>query len=192
MEVYDYAITKINDYRGGPFQQAVSGLSNLNNEWYDGEAYQTYAFEYTPGAKGDSIFFVGDTATWRLTGDAIGPNGNVGQRVFPEEPMYAVVNFGMSNGFSALNLTGIAPLLPATMRIDNIRIYQDPDHKSVTCDPPGYETTAYIKKHYDAYTNPNLTLWQVHGCESRKHLLIFVCRSQTDYEWPKNDLVHGC
>ncbi|ERF76947.1 hypothetical protein EPUS_02659 [Endocarpon pusillum Z07020] len=175
MEVYDYSITKINEYHGGPFQQAVSGLSNLNNQWYDGNGYQTYAFEYTPGADGDSTFFVGDEATWRLTADAIGPNGNIGQRVFPEEPMYTIVNFGMSNGFSALNLTGIAPLLPATMRIDNIRIYQDPNAESVTCDPPGYETTRYIAQHYDVYTNANLTQW-----------------SQTNYDWPKNSLVNDC
>jgi beta-glucan synthesis-associated protein KRE6 len=159
MEVYDYSITQMNEYHGGPFQQAISGLSNLNNQWYDGNGYQTYAFEYKPGPDGDSTFFVGDEATWRLTADAIGPNGNIGQRVLPEEPMYAIVNFGMSNGFSALNLTGIAPLLPATMRIDHIRIYQDPNAESITCDPPGYETTPYIRQHYDVYTNPNLTLW---------------------------------
>ena len=159
MEIYDYSITQLNAYHGGPFQQALSGLSNLNNRWYDGNEYQIYAFEYKPGSDGEATFFVGDDATWRLTGDAIGPNGNIGQRVFPEEPMYTIINFGMSNGFSALNLTGIAPLLPATMRIDNIRIYQDPGAESVTCDPPGYETTAYIAQHYDAYTNPNLTLW---------------------------------
>jgi beta-glucan synthesis-associated protein KRE6 len=159
MEVFDYSITQINEYHGGPIQQAISGLSNLNNQWYDGNGYQTYAFEYKPGADGESTFFVGDTATWRLTGDAIGPNGNVGQRVLPEEPMYPIVNFGMSDGFSALNLTGIAPLLPSTMRVDHIRIYQDPSAESVTCDPPGYETTPYIKQHYDVYTNPNLTQW---------------------------------
>lgn len=175
MEVYDHSITRINAYHGGPFQQAISGLSNLNNQWYDGNGYQIYAFEYKPGADGESTFFVGDQATWRLTADAIGPNGNIGQRVLPEEPMYVIVNFGMSNGFSALNLTGIAPLLPATMRIDNIRIYQDPDAQSVTCDPPGYETTSYIAQHYDAYTNPNLTLW-----------------SQTNYDWPQNSLVNDC
>lgn len=159
MEVFDRSITTINSYLGGPYQQALSALSNVNNEWYDGQAYQKYAFEYTPGAAGDAIFFVGDDATYRITGDAIGPNGNVGQRVLPQEPMYAIANFGMSTGFSALNLTGIAPLLPATMRFDYIRVYQDSSAESVTCDPPGYETTSYIAQHFDAYANPNLTLW---------------------------------
>jgi len=74
-----------------------------------------------------------------------------------------------------LNLTGIAPLLPATMRIDHIRIYQDPDSEMMTCDPPGYETTPYINEHYDVYTNPNVTSWD-----------------STEYKWPTNSLVNGC
>ena len=151
----------MNIYKGGPFQQAVSGLSNLNNDWYDGNGYQVYAFEYSPGANGEITWFVGDDATWTLNGNALGPNGNVNQRVIPEEPMAAVMNFGMSSGFSSLNLTGLGPLMPATMRFDYIRVYQDSDQESVTCDPDGYETTAYINEHYDVYTNPNVTRWFV-------------------------------
>ena len=30
----------------------------------------------------------------------LGPNGNVGQRTIPTEPMAMIMNFGMSNGFS--------------------------------------------------------------------------------------------
>ena len=150
----------MNIYKGGPFQQASSGVTNLNNQWYDGQAYQTYAFEYIPGGNGDITWFVGDSTTWRITADAFGPNGNVGQRIIPEEPMSIVMNFGMSTGFATLNLTGLAPLLPATMRFDYIRIYQDANGQ-VTCDPPGYETTSYINSHMDVYTNANLTSWYV-------------------------------
>ncbi|KAL2014439.1 hypothetical protein VTN00DRAFT_1964 [Thermoascus crustaceus] len=173
--LYNPQITSINAYRGGPFQQAMSALTNLNNDWYDGKEYQVYAFEYTPGADGDVTWFVGQDKTWTVDGRSIGPNGNIGQRVIPVEPMAIVMNFGISDSFSALNLTGLGKLMPATMRIDYIRIYQDPDEVSVTCDPPGYETTEYIAKHPEAYHNPNLTLW-----------------SQTPYDWPKNKLVHGC
>ena len=159
VEVFDDTITHMNEYKGGPFQQAVSGLSNLNNDWYDGKAYQVYAFEYTPGAKGDVIWYVGeDTPVWRLAGQALGPNGNVAQRPIPEEPMYIITNFGMSPGFSPLNMTGLAPLMPAKMRVDYIRVYQG-DDMEVSCDPEGYETTQYIKDHIDIYTNPNITTW---------------------------------
>lgn len=149
----------MNSYKGGPFQQAASGLTFLNNDWYDGKQYQKYAFEYTPGSSGDVVWFVGDDATWKLDARSVGPNGNIGARVIPQEPMAMIMNFGMSSGFSALNLSGIAPLLPATMRFDYVRIYQDSSSTSVTCDPDGYETTPYINAHPEPYNNPNLTRW---------------------------------
>jgi beta-glucanase (GH16 family) len=159
VEVYDNHITTMNSYQGGVYQQAISGVTNLNNDWYNGKAYQKYAFEYTPGKTGSVTWWVGDQATWTLDARSLGPNGNIGQRVIPQEPMAMVLNFGMSNGFAALNLTGLTPLMPATMRVDYIRIYQDEGATLVTCDPPGYPTTDYIAKHPEAYNNPNLTRW---------------------------------
>lgn len=137
----------------------MSGLTNLNNDWYDGNAYQVYAFEYEPGTKGYVTWFVGEDAVWKATGKSLGPNGNVGQRTIPEEPMSIIMNFGMSNGFSAVNLTGLASLMPATMRFDYIRIYQDDDNPIMTCNPDGYPTTQYIANHPEPYANYNLTLW---------------------------------
>jgi beta-glucanase (GH16 family) len=158
MEIYDYSITEANAYQGGQYQEAVSALTALNNNWYDGAAYQKYAFEYEPGADGYITWYVGDNPTWKLFGNSIGPNGNVGQRVIPEEPMTIIANFGMSNGFSAVNLTGLAKLMPATMRLDYIRIYQN-EGDEMTCDPQGYPTTDYIEEHPEPYTNINITHW---------------------------------
>lgn len=160
-EVYDHSTTTINPYAGGPYQQAISGLANLNNDWYDGNAYQKYAFDYTPGEEGYVTWFVGDDPTWTLDARAIGPNGNIAQRTIPEEPMAIIVNFGMSDSFSAINTTGIASTLPATMRLDYIRIYQDEDSEMMTCDPPNYPTTEYIAQHPEPYANVNLTRWYV-------------------------------
>ncbi|MCJ1372418.1 hypothetical protein MMC20_003642 [Loxospora ochrophaea] len=175
VEVYDDSITAINNYRGGPFQEAASGLTNLNNDWYDGNQYQTYAFEYTPGKEGAITWFVGDQKTWTLDARAMRPNGNTGQRIIPNEPMALIMNFGMSPGFSDLNLTGIGPLLPATMRFDYVRLYQDPNAEATGCDPPDHPTAEYITNHPVAYQNPNKTLWE-----------------DTPYSWPKNSLVDGC
>ena len=149
----------MNAYRGGNFQQAFSGLSNLNNDWYEGKAYQKYGLEYAPGESGYAQWFIGDSATWLLDGRSLGANGNVGPRPVPQEPMALVVNFGMSNGFSAINFPEITALLPATMRIDYVRIYQDPNNEMMTCDPPNYPTTQYIREHPQAYLNPNKTHW---------------------------------
>lgn len=165
----------MNVYQGGVYQQAVSGLTNLNNDWYDGKAYQKYSFEYEPGSEGYITWHVGDFETWTMDARSVGPNGNVGQRTIPQEPMSMIINFGMSNGFSALNLTGLAKLMPATMRVDYVRIYQDEDNELMTCDPPGYPTTEYIAMHPEPYANPNLTMWE-----------------DTGYVWPLNSLVDGC
>ncbi|KAF4210623.1 hypothetical protein CNMCM8980_005758 [Aspergillus fumigatiaffinis] len=172
--VYDRQITQINSYRGGPYQQAMSGLTNLNNKWYNGSEYQVYAFEYTPGAQGEITWFVGADKTWTLDARAIGPNGNIGQRMIPLEPMAVVMNLGMAYNFAAINDT-IRNYMPGIMRFDYIRIYQDPHNISVTCDPPGYETTEYISKHPKAYRNANTTTW-----------------SEAGYKWPNNSFIHGC
>jgi beta-glucan synthesis-associated protein KRE6 len=161
IEIYDKAVTSMNSYRGGPFQQALSGVTWLNNQWYDNHAYQLYGFEYTPGETGDIDWFVGNGYTWHMDHRAIRPNGNIGQRVIPQEPMSVIMNFGLSNSFATLFLANLAQLLPATMRIDYVRIYQDPKNVMVTCDPPGYPTTEYIEKHPRSYSNPNLTTWYV-------------------------------
>jgi len=159
MEIYNDKITSLNTYQGGPFQQALSGLTNLNNNWYNGKDYAVYNFYYVPGASGNIIWSVADDPVWKLDARSIGPNGNVGQRVIPQEPMSVVMNFGMSTGFSAINYTGITQTLPATMRFDYVRIYQNPNDASITCDPPDYPTTEYIRNHKDAYTNTNKTRW---------------------------------
>jgi beta-glucan synthesis-associated protein KRE6 len=149
----------MNSYQGSAYQQAVSGVSNLNNTWYDGKTYQSYAMEYSPGKKGKVSWYIGTEKTWAMDTRTFGPNGNIGQRVMPEEPMAVVVNFGMSSGFAYLDTQDLESLMPATMRIDYVRIYQIQGQESVTCDPPGFETTDYISKHVKAYNNPNLTTW---------------------------------
>lgn len=160
--MYDAQLTSVNGYTGGPYQQALSAVTNLNNEWYNGKAYQTYAYEYTPGDSGSVTWYVGADPTWTIDTRAIRPNGNVGQRVLPMEPMALVLNFGMSNSFANINWTGIGHQLPATMRFDYIRLYQDPNSQSVTCDPEGYPSTSYIRQFSKAYQDPNVTSWYVY------------------------------
>jgi beta-glucanase (GH16 family) len=149
----------------------MSSVTNLNNDWYNGHEYQTYAFEYTPGADGQVTWFVGPEKTWTLDGRAIGPNGNVGQRVIPVEPLAIVMNLGMAWNFAPIQ-PGIENHMPAFMRFDYIRIYQDPDEVSVTCDPPGYETTEYIAKHPNAYRNINKTTWYGYPLTSSTYILL--------------------
>lgn len=147
-----------NTYTGGPFQEAVSVTTVLNNSWFDGQMYQRYSYDYQPGSGEDAFvaFNVADEIQGRFDGRALGPNGNVQQRLVSEEPMSMIMNLGISNAWT--NIQWDKLVFPATMRIDYVRLYQRPGQESVTCDPPGYPTTKYIAKHPEAYNNPNYTV----------------------------------
>lgn len=43
IEVYDPSVSAMNSYQGGVYQQALSTVTNLNNDWYNGNAYQSYS-----------------------------------------------------------------------------------------------------------------------------------------------------
>lgn len=109
----------------------------------------------------------------RFDARAIGPNGNVGQRIISEEPMSIILNLGISQNWVSIDFGALR--FPTVLQFDYVRWYQREGEEMVTCDPPGFETTEYIRRHPEAYRNPNVTLWE-----------------QAGYAWPKNSLMHGC
>jgi hypothetical protein len=120
--------------------------------------------------------------------------------MIPLEPMSVVFNLGMADNFAPQNHS-IKEYMPAYLRVDYIRIYQDPDEESITCDPPGYETTGYIKEHEKAYKDANLTTWYVCPYLSQSPnihsshgllLILFHYREAAGYHWPKNSYMHEC
>ncbi len=154
----DYSVSWYNGYTGGPYQQAISATTNLNKNWFDGQQYQRYSFEYVPGEGKDAYITwkVGDQTMFHMDGRAIGPNGNIQARQVSEEPMSLILNLGISNSWTWIDWEHMQ--FPAVMRVDYVRWYQKKDEVIVTCDPPGFETTDYIKEHINAYTNPNFTV----------------------------------
>ncbi|KAI9764305.1 MAG: hypothetical protein M1835_007602 [Candelina submexicana] len=157
LQIPNYATTQMNSYCGGPFQQALSGTTLLNNAWYDERQYQKYAFEYTPGTdNGEIAWYVGEDMSYMMKGKSIGPNGNIQSRQISEEPMSIILNLGISNAWTWIDWEELT--FPTTFNIDYVRWYQKPGETSVTCDPEGYETTQYIKNHPAAYNNMNLTV----------------------------------
>jgi len=121
--------------------------------------FSTFAIEYKPGFDDSYITWVSNgKATWTLNAAALGADGNVSIAARPvsQEPMYLIANLGMSPSFQK-----ISPNIqvPAKMRIDYIRVYQDPDNINVGCDPQGFPTMEYIEQYNTAYTNPNFTVW---------------------------------
>jgi beta-glucanase (GH16 family) len=173
MAMPDYNTTQMNGYCGGPFQQAVSATTLLNNGWYDGLAYQKYAFEYVPGSAptGKIAWFVGENPSFIMDSRAIGENGNVGARQVPMEPMSMILNLGYSASWTQIDSANLK--FPTIMHIDYVRIYQKEGEESVTCDPPGYPTTQYIKDHPLAYRNPNVTVSDLQHIAFSQQLIQF-------------------
>lgn len=96
----------------------------------------------------------------------------------------------MSDGFQPVDWANLE--WPAYYRIDHVRVYQRGDG-SVGCDPEDHPTSAFIARHSEAYTNPNLTTWEATG-ETRNALpLCFVTAADpVGNSWPKNKFKDGC
>ncbi|KAH3674867.1 hypothetical protein WICPIJ_009437 [Wickerhamomyces pijperi] len=167
IEIYNYSVTTMNTYTGGPFQQAISGVSTLNNSWYQlgnntEQQFQTYGFEYeNDNDEGYCTWFVGDDPTYTLYAQALHPNGNVDWRRISKEPMSIIMNLGISNNWAYIDWPSIR--FPATLQVDYVRIYQPKGQHSITCDPSDHPTSDYIEKHENAYNNANLTSWEDAG-----------------------------
>lgn len=85
--------TKFNSYTGGPFQQAISGLTDLNSTNYNGSGYSTYAYEWwsdpNDRSGGYIQWYTGGKETWKATYDTLAGDTTTGisNRIIPEEPM---------------------------------------------------------------------------------------------------------
>ncbi|ODV97632.1 hypothetical protein PACTADRAFT_37303 [Pachysolen tannophilus NRRL Y-2460] len=162
-EIYNFSITTMNTYTGGPNQQAVSATTTLNTTWYElGSSgvhdYQKYAYEYlNDDDDGYVRWFVGDDPTFTVRSYALSPNGNIDFRRISKEPMSIIMNLGISNNWAYIDWPSIA--FPVTLSVDYVRIYQPNDSISLTCDPDDYPTYDYIEAHPDAYEDYNKTTW---------------------------------
>ncbi|KAG6879217.1 hypothetical protein C0992_004359 [Termitomyces sp. T32_za158] len=67
----------------------------------------------------------------------------IGPRPVSQEPMYIIANLGFSLNFGDIDFENIQ--LPATMRVDWIRVYQPVNAQNLGCDPPDFPTAAYIE-----------------------------------------------
>jgi len=165
--IYDNDQTLLNEYKGGVYQQALSGVTYTPTTNYaqDGNTFATYGFEYHPDRENGYITWQANgQPAWTITSSAIGPDADaqISNRLISEEPMSIVLNFGFSNAFQRINFADIQ--FPAVFAIDYVRVYQRADlPESVTCDPPSHPTHDYIQKHLNAYLNPNLTTWELAG-----------------------------
>jgi len=143
----------------------------------DGGCYSIYGFEYKPGFDSGYITWISSgKASWTLRAPGLGPDPSVqiGARPVPEEPMYLIMNLGMSTNFGPVDLDHLP--FPAHMRVDYIRVYQPKDEINIGCNPKDFPTEDYINQYIEAYTNPNLTTWV----------------NDFQQPWPKNSFLGQC
>nr|GAT57878.1 predicted protein [Mycena chlorophos] len=158
-------ISAQNGYAGGIYQEAASVVTITNQDCYQLKTpcYATHGFEYTPGYNDAYITWItNDAASWTLHAAGVGPNNltQIGAREITQEPLYILINLGLSHNF-VWDIDFADMSWPATMRVDWIRVYQDPNNvnQTVGCETPERPTQAYINTYIEAYTNPNLTTW---------------------------------
>lgn len=86
-------MTYENGYHGGALQESISANSYLEDQFYSGQAFAPYAYEYwsDPDNRDDGYitWFSNNQKTWTVTSATVGPMEavNVSQRLIPEEPM---------------------------------------------------------------------------------------------------------
>lgn len=91
--IYDNSITTFNTYGGGPLQQAISALTDIDSANYNGLGYAAYGYEwwYDSKRREDSFitWFSDGVPAWTVTSATSGPDPitQVSQRLIPEEPM---------------------------------------------------------------------------------------------------------
>ncbi|THH28900.1 hypothetical protein EUX98_g5283 [Antrodiella citrinella] len=188
-QIYNTSITRTNSYHGSAVQQAVSALTTLPDDMFQGSGQnqRILGFEYwaNPSSPEDGFitWYSDGVPTVRMGAAAVGPDqgdgsAEISKRLIPEEPMAIILNLGISDSWQTIDTTTME--FPGIMLIDYVRVYQRADSLNIGCSPPDYPTADYINNHNEAYTNPNLTFW-----------------SQPEpigagYSWPKNSLYDGC
>ncbi|KZV69173.1 glycoside hydrolase family 16 protein [Peniophora sp. CONT] len=192
--IVDPSVTQANNYRGSAVQQAISQLTHVPDDNFQGSGnvFHKYGFEYYSDPKDASQGYVSWTRDSQMTGrvgaSAFGPDPlpdgtGVDQRLVSVEPMAIILNMGLATNWQKIELETM--IFPATMLVDYVRVYQrkgaSSDNVNIGCDPPNFPTMKYIEDHMTAYTNANLSLWAGDASVGG-----------AGYTKPKNSMYDGC
>ncbi|KAF8128084.1 glycoside hydrolase family 16 protein [Mycena galopus ATCC 62051] len=134
-------------FAGDLFQEATSVVSTTNQSCYQlaSGCFAVNGFEYVPGF-GDAYitWITNNKVSWTLNVAGMGANAEtqVSARPVTGEPLYILANLGISPAFGAINFEHL--VFPSIMRLDWVRVYQDPNSINIGFDPPDYPTQEYI------------------------------------------------
>ncbi|KAL8280352.1 hypothetical protein RQP46_007269 [Phenoliferia psychrophenolica] len=183
--------TKANEYKGGAYQQGTSGLSGTDPTTYDSTTnFAMYGIEYIPtyysgAGTGKITWLQEEYPMWTITDQAMVANAaaQISGRPVTGEPMYIILNHGMSQSFQAFDVADIK--FPSAYRVDYVRVYQPMSQMNIGCDPVQFPTANYIENNILAYTNPNLTTYAQYVAASGNS-------SAGPHGFPKNRLIDEC
>jgi beta-glucanase (GH16 family) len=183
--INDATVTTLNVYKGGVFQQASSAVSVTDQNCYTQmprSCFSIYGFEYKAGGAKDGgyITWINNAKpAWTILSAGMAPNTlvEIGERPIPQEPLYMIVNLGISRNFGAVDEVNL--VFPTTLLVDWIRVYQPRDAYNVGCSPPNFPTEDYINTYIEAYTNPNLTTWAQYNQENPKNSFAGQCATNS-------------
>ncbi|KAJ3574781.1 hypothetical protein NP233_g1520 [Leucocoprinus birnbaumii] len=169
MVVADPSRSRINGFVGNIIQQAASVLTKTNQICYEliEDCYSIYGFEvitplspfvitilitislrqYKPGYDDAYITWISDSqVSWTLNAGGVGPDETVqiSARPIPQEPMYLIINLGMSKNFGSVDFAHLT--FPNHLRVDWVRVYQPMHSVNIGCSPPDYPTEKYINE----------------------------------------------
>lgn len=103
--INDSTITTLNTYTGAVYQQAVSALTTVDSQYYNGQNYATYGLEYWSNpnnrASGYITWYSESAQTWKVTSASIGADSTsqISARLIPEEPMVSFVVCNATESF---------------------------------------------------------------------------------------------
>lgn len=139
--------TIINQWHGSIWQESLSGITMTDGTSYEGKGFQQFGFEYNKGYQADGgrvSWTYGGKETWTIYANAVG--GQSGTQVSPRpismEPMYVILNLGISNKFQTVEWDKLQ--FPARMYVDYVRIYQREGHTNIGCSPKGHSLSTFF------------------------------------------------
>ena len=169
--VYDGTKDRVHKYQ----EDAISVNTVLQNTHF--ERSHIYRLEWQPGHYGYLDWYLDDELVFSIEGSSI---HELTGAMIPEEPMYLILNTAISHQWGMPEPCDIANCptcwrcydctnpecqcglpdgmkfcknLPAEMRIDYIRLYQDPSDPSheLSCSPLSHPTAEFIAAHPERY-----------------------------------------
>ncbi|KAK2077814.1 hypothetical protein QBZ16_004662 [Prototheca wickerhamii] len=135
---------------GNTYQDSFSAVSYIDTSYFS--TYHKFGLYWSPGSF--LRWYIDDKAVFEITEAALAAVSNatgagVGQRNIPVEAMYLVMNLGMSNDFTPVDLYNLP--FPSTFNIDYVRVYQAPNAINVGCSPDAYPTQQWLACNRDKY-----------------------------------------